>query len=127
MILPRIHLGRAGNHGGLLGTIGNVELGKGCLEALGELSTKSLYAAVLDGFLALVFDFRHLESSLDDLLLGVTRIEEHLGSLLNRNHKFPSAHSVGSSCVFVQFEVAGVCSHGFCREMNKKERLLVVF
>ena len=62
--------GTSGDCGlGRLGGNSKVELGKRCLETLGELS-KALDLGILHGFLAVVLDFGNLKSSLDDLLLG---------------------------------------------------------
>ena len=116
----RVLLSGTGSDGGLgrLGGNSKVELGKGCIETLGELS-KACDLGILHGFLALVLDFGNLKSSLDDLLLCVSGIEQHCRSLVHGDDELPSRLAGLRSGVFVQFEVACVCSHWFPSDGNR--------
>ncbi len=105
---------------GRLGGNSKVELGKSCLETLPELS-KALDLGILHGFLALVLDVGNLQSSLDDLLLCVSGIEQHLRSLVDGDDEFPPGLAGLGSGVFVQFEVACVCSHWFCSCQKRRK------
>lgn len=98
----------------------NLKILEGFLEILGEFP-KALELGGFQSFRSLAFDLGHLQRSLDDLFLCVSCIQQHLRSLLNRNHEFPSASSTTlRTSVFVQLKVASVCRHRFCSEQKNE-------